>query len=120
MLLVALGLVRRYIHDGGTPGRYSMLLRDTGIQLLCTACGVALSFLWAPNAVLLCCTALQPCALQNFKNIKKIRTGVSILHGGVVCPGIGDVKSFLRKNILPRALPGINFEQLPLPGNTHH
>ena len=43
-----------------------MLLRHTGTQLLCPACGVALGCLWAPSALLLCGTALQPCALQRF------------------------------------------------------
>ena len=31
----------------------SMLLRHTGTQLLCPACGVALGCLWAPSALLL-------------------------------------------------------------------
>ena len=50
----------RIIHDGGTPDRHCMLLSHTGIQLLCPACGVALGFLWAPCALLLCA---QPCSL---------------------------------------------------------
>ena len=43
----------------------SMLLRHTGTQLLCPACGVALGCLWAPSALLLCCTALRLAALKN-------------------------------------------------------
>ena len=74
------------------PERHSMLRRHTGTQqLLCPACGVAVGFLWAPSALLLCCAALQPCAFQRFKKTFKQKTGVSILCGGVVWPGIGDV-----------------------------
>ena len=50
MLLVALGPVRGKIHDGNTPERHSMLLRHTGKQLLCPACGVALGCIRAASA----------------------------------------------------------------------
>ena len=59
----------------------------SGTRLLCPACGVALGCLWAPNALLLCFTVLQPCALQRLE--KKKKTGVSILYGGVIFSGIG-------------------------------
>ena len=65
----------RIIHDGGTPDRHCMLLSHTGIQLLCPACGGAVGFLLAPSALLLCCTAPQPCAFQRLKKNKNKKRG---------------------------------------------
>ena len=57
----------------------SMLLRHTGTQLLCPACGVALGCLWAPSALLLCCTALP--------RFKKDKRGGPFYKEALFAPG---------------------------------
>ena len=83
-----------------------MLVRHTGTQqLLCPACGVALGCLWAPSVPLLCCTALQPCALQRLlkKTKNKTKRGFHSIWRRYL-PGDRGRIEFPLKKMLPRAL----------------